>query len=265
MSGDDWRIETDADTYFTHQQKEVNLASRRPVPRKGSDLGLGPGLGANTVRIDDFSDLLATFNGYYSSAPDAENAPNETDAFVGYVVSDAEYGGRQVFTSLDTGVDYTRTFVRSPTDPEAIAWGAWRSTPLINPSVQGYVENDTTVLASSAALLTPPTLTPLGDPGYFEVASNTIKVLRSGIYTGAFQIGDRAGNTTVTLAVYRPDGDATTGLAQLSTQLAPTVHIPFTCWASDGGQGFYVTVQHAESAPRDLWWRFSCTRVGNAA
>jgi hypothetical protein len=265
MSGEDWRIATDADAYLTHQQKEVNLASRRPVPRKGSDLGLGPGLGANSVRVDDFSDLLATFNGYYSAPPGAGNAPNETESFVGYTISDAELGGRQVLTSLETGRDYTRTFVRSPIDPEALSWTPWRSTPLVKPSAQGYAENDTSVLTATAALLKPPTLVTLGDPGYFSVVDNTIRVHQPGVYTGSIQIGDRVGSTVVTLAAYRPNGDATTGLVQLSVQLAPTVHIPFTCWASDGEQGFYVTIQHAEAAPRDLWWRFSCTRVGEAA
>lgn len=265
MSDENWTIPTDAETYLRHQQKAVNLDSRRPVPRKASDLGLGPGMGANAVPVDDLSDILATFNGYYSSVPGAANAPNETDTFVGYTISDGVTGGRQVFTSLETGLDYNRTFVRSPVDPEALSWTMWRSTPLVPPSAQGYAEHDTTVLTASAALLRPPTLTTLGDPGYFEVQGDTIAVLKPGVYTGSIQVGDRVGSTNATLAIYRPNGDVTTGLAQLVNQLAPTVHIPFTCWATDGEQGFYITVQHAESSPRDIWWRFSCTRVGEVA
>src|SRR6478752_2320563 len=91
-----WREDTNAETYFGHQQKQVNLADRRPVIRTASDL-VGPGIDSNTVRITDYNDLLATFNGYYSSLAGAASAPNATEDFVGVVISDSALGGRQEF------------------------------------------------------------------------------------------------------------------------------------------------------------------------
>ncbi len=121
---ENWRIGQDAKDYFLHTQKKLDLADRRPVIRNSLDL-VGPGIGALAVRIEDYNALLVTFNGYYSSAPGAANAPNTTDPFVGYVISDGELGGIHVFTSLLSGDEYRRVFVRSPGDSEVISWGAW--------------------------------------------------------------------------------------------------------------------------------------------
>lgn len=264
MSDQNWRTDVDAGDYFLHQKKQLSVADRRPVIRRSSDL-VGPGIGATTVRLDDFNDLLATFNGYYSSEAGAANAPTADEVFVGYVVSDAEFGGQQAFTGLDTGIEYVRRFVRSPIDPEALAWGAWTSRVRVISAVQGYAEHDTNVLSSTPAMLTPPTLTSNDGGETFEVEGSSIKILRQGVYTGSIQIGDRVGSTTLTnLSIYRPNGSATEGYAQLNVPLGPTVHIPFTVWANDGAQGFSIVVTHAAGAPRDLWWRFSATRVGDA-
>lgn len=119
-----WRQETDADVYFQHQKKQGALADRRPVIRRASDL-VGPGINTYAIRIDDFNNLLATFNGFYSALLGALNAPNSTENFVGYVASDAELGGVQVFTGVTSGSTYTRIFNRSPADPELIGWTAW--------------------------------------------------------------------------------------------------------------------------------------------
>lgn len=125
-----WRQETDAADYFGHQQKKLNVADRRPVIRRASDL-VGPGIGASATRITDFSDLLATYNGYFSSVPGARHAPNDTEAFVGHVVMDDTLGGRQVFTGLTSRTEYARVFVRNPGDPsnpDTILWGDWTTS-----------------------------------------------------------------------------------------------------------------------------------------
>jgi len=124
MSNQNWRTDIDAGDYFGQQKKTLAMADRRPVIRRAADL-VGPGIGANTVRITDYNNLLATFNGFYSSASGADNAPNADENFVGYVVSDAEFGGRQVFTGLTSGATYSRLFNRSLADPELIGWSAW--------------------------------------------------------------------------------------------------------------------------------------------
>ncbi len=128
MSDQNWRPEIDAEDYFSHQKKKLNVADRRPVIRKASDL-VGPGIDGQAVRIDNFNDPLAQFNGYFSavvaSGMDvAMNAPAE-GSFIGTVISDAELGGKQMFTSLGDGKEYVRTFIRNPTDTDFVFWGPW--------------------------------------------------------------------------------------------------------------------------------------------
>lgn len=125
MSDQNWRTGVDAQDYFTHRQKQANVADRRPVIRRASSL-VGPGIGAYAVRLANLNDVLASFNGYYSAAQWTPGAPIDSQAFVGYVLSDADLGGVQVFTSLYDGAVYQRVFTRSPSDPSTIDWTqAW--------------------------------------------------------------------------------------------------------------------------------------------
>lgn len=119
-----WRTPVNAEDYFGAQKKSTTVADRRPLIRKASDL-VGPGISAFAVRVTDWNDLLATFDGYFSSEAGADFAPNATDQFVGHVASDVEFGGTQVLTSLASGIVYRRAFVRAAFDSEAIEWGTW--------------------------------------------------------------------------------------------------------------------------------------------
>lgn len=119
-----WRTETDASDYFLHQKKQVELGDRRPVIRRPSDL-VGPGIAANAVRITDFSNVLATFNGFFGAAEGANDAPTAGQPYVGWVTSDAELGGVQYFTGLDDNVSYRRSFRRNPASASTIYWSAW--------------------------------------------------------------------------------------------------------------------------------------------
>lgn len=121
MSG---RIETNQFEYFQGQKKKLELADRRPVTKRASEL-VGPGISGQAVRITDFTDVLATYDGFFSSAPGAIGAPDPTSAYIGHVVSDALIGGTQTFTSLTNNVIYQRTFLRNPADPAVIYWGSW--------------------------------------------------------------------------------------------------------------------------------------------
>lgn len=121
-----WRTETGAEDYFRNQKKTLSVADRRPVIRKASDL-VGPGINSTAVRLDDFDDLLATYNGFYSAESSATNAPTSDENFVGFIVSDSDFGGFQAFTGLSTGFQYRREFLRAPEDPEFLVWGAWYS------------------------------------------------------------------------------------------------------------------------------------------
>lgn len=124
MSSEDWRIEINAQDYFGHQKKKLELADRRPVIRRASDL-VGPGIAATAVRVTDYNDLLATYNGYYASDVGALNAPNDTEAFVGAVSADAGLGGVQTLWGFTTGDSFTRAFTRNPMNPDEIHWGTW--------------------------------------------------------------------------------------------------------------------------------------------
>jgi len=119
-----WRTEIDAGDYFAHQKKQMQVENRRPVIRRASDL-VGPGIAATAVKITDFDDQLATYNGYYSAVEGTTNAPTATEPFVGTVVMDADLGGMQAFVGLETATEYIRVFRRNPSDPSSITWGAW--------------------------------------------------------------------------------------------------------------------------------------------
>ena len=127
------RPEINASDYFSNSQRKLAVADRRPVIRRASDL-VGPGISMNAIRITDYNDLLATFNGFFSSnraqnGPDVETTgPDEgfdTNTYSGFVSSDAELGGVQLITDLNTGTRYQRTFRRSPMDDATIYWTAW--------------------------------------------------------------------------------------------------------------------------------------------
>lgn len=262
MSDQNWRTDTNAVDYFGHQKKQLELADRRPVIRRASDL-VGPGIGAGAVRLDNYNDILATFNGYYSSAPGALNAPNETDAFIGQVISDAEFGGRQVFTSMETGTEYSRPFNRSPVDPEAIGWGGW-SGQRIPASAQGYNKVNTSVGPSLLTAVAPPNINTIGDSGIYERSDAGIMIRKQGVYTGSISVGSDTANVDGNVYFYRPDGETTTMLSQSAVSLVQPLHIPFTVWVTNVAQGFSVLFLHAEAANCSLWWRFSCTRAGDA-
>lgn len=121
-----WRTPTDAEDYFGQQQKQMNVNNRRPVIRKASDL-VGPGIGATAVRITNFNDLLAQYNGFFSAAAGADFAPTADQNYIGQTISDAELGGVQIFYGMETGTRYRRVFTRNPADYSTIVWGNWIS------------------------------------------------------------------------------------------------------------------------------------------
>lgn len=129
MSGQqNWRTEVDALDYFQHQKKQAAVENRRPVIRKPSDL-VGPGIGANATKITDFNDTLATFDGYFGAAAGAANAPTAGQGYVGFVTSDSDLGGMQLFYGMSDGGTYKRLFQRSGADPTAVSWGTWKAEP----------------------------------------------------------------------------------------------------------------------------------------
>lgn len=138
MSGEsqNWRPEVTAADYFGHQRKQLSLADRRPLIRKASDL-VGPGIASTAVRVTDWGgpsggagtdgSLLTVYNGFFSSAPGANGAPESTASYIGTVISDPDLGGVQHLVRLDTGGRYRRTFNRNPYDPHTLYWSNWIS------------------------------------------------------------------------------------------------------------------------------------------
>lgn len=266
MSGEkNWREDTTAETYFGHQQKQVSLADRRPVIRTSSDL-VGPGISASAVRITDYNDLLATFNGYYSSEAGAANAPTAVEPFVGMIISDSTMGGRQEFTGLTSGIEYTRTFTRSPVDAEALGWTRWVERRRVPPTLDLQQERDTSTLnGAGTQLLLPYSSASAGDQSVFEMTSTALNIRRAGVYTGAVQVGDRVGATVATVAFFRPQGSTTAASVHNVVPLAQTFYIPFTVVATDEFQAIYLTVSQTSGSARDIWYRLSITRIGDAA
>jgi hypothetical protein len=121
-----WRTEINSADYFGHQKKALAVESRRPVIRRASDL-VGPGIAASAVRVTDFNDILATFNGYFAAEAGADNAPTPDQAYVGVTTMDSEIGGAQVFYGMDDGGTYKRIFTRNPADSSAVYWGLWQA------------------------------------------------------------------------------------------------------------------------------------------
>lgn len=124
MSNNNWPIEQDAGDYFGNQKKKLELADRRPVIRRASDL-VGPGIGVSAVRAMDLNDRLATSNGYFSAPVGAVNSPDPAKNFIGISTVDSTLGGVQLFWDVESGQEYTRVFQRNAMNPDFIYWGEW--------------------------------------------------------------------------------------------------------------------------------------------
>jgi hypothetical protein len=268
MSSQNWRTEVDAVDYFGHQKKRVELEQRRPVVRRAADL-VGPGIGGAAIRVTDFNSVLATFNGYYSAEPGALNAPTTDEAFVGSTVSDQWLGGSQTVTGLTTGYEYSRTFSRNISDPTVLSWSAWQSVERVPASAMANTYGTTptrVVVATVPTLLTPPSITTLGQAGTYSVGETDIFVLRPGVYTGYISMAGLAGIRLSRIDVSWPKegGTKTLSIGPVANA-ALSVIVPFTFWSSGSSQEIRVSAAHSETTTQDLTWTdFSITRVGDA-
>lgn len=217
MSGEQgWRTDVDAQTYFGSQKKQLAVADRRPVPRNASDLGLGPGFASSAVLITDFNDILATYNGFFSSPVGAANAPNTTEAFVGSVTMDSTLGGVQSFTGMGlkgttgrAGETYRRRFQRNPSDPESIIWGAWE-TSYRSPFARQTATATPFELAAAGSIGVPMPALTTTDPEVYERTSDNmgIRIKRPGVYSGEM-IWYSIGSSPAKMTLYLPDNAGT--------------------------------------------------------
>ena len=135
MSDQNWRIQTDATDYFGQQKKAAAVESRRPVPRKPSDLtGLGPAINASAIRLDDLNDPLAINNGFFSARAGAANAP-------AVVVT-------TLTAARNSGTAYTNLAV-SPIPAELLV-GA--DVLIVSGNVRQWVRTSTSVAAGASSI-----------------------------------------------------------------------------------------------------------------
>lgn len=264
MGEEGWRTPVDAHDYLLGEKKRLALDQRRPVIRRASDL-VGPGIASGAVRISDFNDPLATFNGYYSAVAGAPNAPTTTEAFIGQVVSDEELGGRQVFTGLSTNTEYSRTFSRNPSDVNALVWGKWTGER-IPASGQGLVINSLTVPENVQTILRPPDMIYLGaGAATFERSNFGLRIKRPGIYTGHIQVGANTLAAAGNVGIELPQGPELYSVMHLNVLLTPTVYYPFTIWTVSGVAPLIsVNIFQVDPTPTKFWYRLSITRVGDS-
>jgi hypothetical protein len=230
----DWRIETEATDYFQHRDKRLVTEERRPIIRKSSDL-VGPGIGSGAVRITDYNDILATFNGYYSSVPGALYAPNPTDSFIGHVIMDTELGGRQTFTSLVSGNEYTRVFRRSPSDADSISYGAWlhaATSPAMAVGVPGR-PGETLIDVDNTYWLRLPEMEFRGEGETFGPSATVLTMRRPGAYTGHVVVRLTDDTFFSSLKFEFPNGDKQVSDSLFNWWGAGGIPFPFTFYTTN--------------------------------
>lgn len=278
MSEQNWRQEVGMLDILGHQKKKNQVADRRPVIRKPSDL-VGPGIDASAVRVTDWNDVLATFNGYFSSTralngPRVETAgPDinyDTNIYAGFVTMDGEYGGKQIITDLDTYIDYSRVFRRAPSDPNTIVWGSWVSSSSAPPSAFNEGNTVTSVPSGVLTALNAPVLNGSNWETTYDPNGTSLDILSDGVYTGVLRIYTFTGSSNlnaVTVSVTTPRGlvTETVGYTANINYSPPTTacfRTPFTFTSLAETATITVDVQITTGGPYNVYWGIDITRVG---
>lgn len=265
MGVENWTVETDAEDYFLHQQKKLETADRRPVIRKASQLA-GPGIGPSATRVTNWSDLLATYNGYYSSAPGAVDAPNAVENFVGTVIMDSEFGGRQVLVGLASSQEFQRMFIRNPGDETSISWSSWRTDETITPAIQDGTIGTTSVPSGTiTALNSPATVEMTPSIATFQRNSADISILRPGAYTGMFRVSSGSA-ITGSLRIEHPKANGMTVINLTGINYNVGYMYPLSFWTNlTSGFLRLSATQTSGAAVSVQWTMLSLTRVGGVS
>lgn len=269
MSGvEDYRPEEDAFDYLRNQRKKSELADRRPVIRKASDL-VGPGIAPAATRVSNWNDMLALYNGFYSSPVGVYNAPNTTEQFVGVVTQDGEFGGTQTLTGLTSGTVFTRRFTRSPFASDVVHWQPWTFDERI-PATYFVVDPAVTALTLSAGqqgLIPMPSGTESkhpSAPASYSVTGTSLNILRQGVYSGVIRVNATAMPSWITVRV-----PTFTGQDHIRTgQLAPgtgAVLIPVEFRVNSGTRALEVLGENYATTAGAYWIdSVRLTRIGDA-
>lgn len=282
MSEKNWRTEVDAIDYFGHQKKSTTLADRRPVIRKSSDLsGMGPAMNGTAFMVTDWSDPIATYNGYYSSSR-AANGPRleiagddtgyDTHEYTGFVVSDSLLGGTQVITDLETGSEYSRTFQRAPTDPAALTWSVWSARHRIPPTAFALAPNTVNIEDGIPSALLAPDLDGVNIDGTYASAGAVVSILEQGIYSGVIGVnrdfvgGDPASAVDVFLGVPLLGSTSVVKMSVRGNTSSGEVLLPFTFINTKTSPAdLTVALTQYTGLSQDAnWSRLDITRTGDA-
>lgn len=245
MSGvEDYRPEEDAFDYLRNQRKKSELADRRPVIRKAADL-VGPGIGSAATRVSNWNDMLAIYNGFYSSPVGAYNAPNGTEQFVGVVTQDSEFGGVQTLTGLTSGTVFKRRFTRSPFAADVVHWQPWSFDERI-PATYFVADPAVTALTLSAGqqgLLPMPSGSESkhpSAPSTYSVTGTSLNILRQGVYSGVLRVNATASPSWVTVRVPTFTGQDHIRSGQITGGLNGAVLIPVEFRVNSGTRALEV-------------------------
>lgn len=275
VDAQNWRTEVDAVDYLGHQKKATNLSDRRPAIRKPSDMpAMGPAIAAAALSVSNWNDVIATYDGYYSSAR-AANGPRpeisgvdlgyDIHEYVGYVVTDSAMGGVQVLTDLDTGSEYLRTFLRAPSDPSSVTWSPWGARHRIPPTA--FAQTTFAVVAQEGIYtsLTAPTLNGVNFEETYSSDGYLVSILEQGVYTGLVEItvgnlGGGASGSELVLSVPR--------MGTSETIIVPGTRAAFTFInTKDTPADMTLTAQQFNTNNTDqniTWKRLDITRIGDA-
>jgi hypothetical protein len=107
-----WAIDIDANDYLRSMEKRMLHEERRPQVRSAADL-LGPGFSPYSVETNDWNAEATARQGFWWSAPNALNSPDNTKTWMGWVTSNSDGSGIQDVQEQSTTsppLHYVRTF-----------------------------------------------------------------------------------------------------------------------------------------------------------
>lgn len=141
MSGSqNWLIPTNAEEFFSHQNRRIGQEERRPQVRRASDI-LGPGIAPFAVPVDDMDGDTAAFNGFWIVQPGAANTPDSTKWWVGQTIADQFNGGVQTLSTFQAADAVggmhrlmTRSFSIAPDSP-ARFYSNWQQIGGSDPTI----------------------------------------------------------------------------------------------------------------------------------
>lgn len=189
MSGHRTLITTE--DWMRDMEKRTLHDYRRPQIRTASDL-MGPGLGPRAIELRDWNDEATTFNGFFYSTPGAQNTPDTTRYWMGYVVAN-EFGAGYMLVyeyALDPTVATVpvRTYLRNfQTIPGSLrSFGAWVPMTAV-PTAQGIVPGGYNEMFTSSPAATSGTYIDTGN-----AVTVTLSSLRRYMITAQAQIQSTA-------------------------------------------------------------------------